>query len=134
MPGGSHRAYSVLVGLDGHDAAWRALQRALELCGYGSRLTVLFVDNGRDEAASAVEGVRDVLARVERQLFEQFATATLRETRGDPATELVRLARELDVDLLVVGHNNHAYRRPAGLGPVSERLVHEPPCDILVVK
>ena len=74
------------------------------------------------------------LDMVQRRLLELFSNATICEALGDPASELARLALELDADILVVGHNNGAYPRPPGLGSVSERLVSDPPCDVLVVR
>ena len=128
-------ARSILVGLDGRDAAWRALERALDLCDYGSRLTVCVVrkEGAPPEGTAGVIGPA-ALDMVQRRLLELFSNATICEALGDPASELARLALELDADILVVGHNNGAYPRPPGLGSVSERLVYDPPCDVLVVR
>jgi nucleotide-binding universal stress UspA family protein len=53
---------------------------------------------------------------------------------GDPATELLRLARERPFDLVVLGsHGRKGFSRLV-LGSVAERVVRHAPCTVLVVR
>ena len=51
---------------------------------------------------------------------------------GD-AEQLVETARELDVDLIVVGRRKSSLQRLV-LGSVSAKVVRRAPCDVLVVR
>ncbi|HET9598073.1 MAG TPA: universal stress protein [Anaeromyxobacteraceae bacterium] len=62
------------------------------------------------------------------------ADVSVRRLTGDPAVALAKLAREGGCDLLVLGTHG---RRGLGhliLGSVAERVVHEAPCSVLVVR
>jgi nucleotide-binding universal stress UspA family protein len=53
---------------------------------------------------------------------------------GEPATEVVRFAKEGNYDLLVVAtHGRHGVKRLL-LGSVAERVVREAPCSVLVAR
>ena len=111
-----------MVGYDGSEAAARALEVAVSLDGYGSTLTVVTVQTDASD---------DSAARTARQQLQQrLVQAGYHETTGEPATQLVKKARELGADLLVVGRRN---RRPL-LGSVSSKVVRRAGCDVLVVR
>ena len=118
------QAKRILVGYDGSDAAGRALDAAAGLAGYGSTLAVLSVSpEGRPSE-------RGVLAEARDQLVAHQLRASYLEQVGDPAEQLVETARDLGVDLVVVGRN--AVQRLV-LGSVSATVVRTAPCDVLVV-
>lgn len=53
---------------------------------------------------------------------------------GDPASQIARLAGDLDADLLVVGsHGRHGFSRMI-VGSVAERVIRLAPCSVMVVK
>lgn len=52
---------------------------------------------------------------------------------GEPIVEIPRLARELDVDLVVVGHRHRSMLSRWWSGPGSEQLLDRLDCSILVV-
>jgi nucleotide-binding universal stress UspA family protein len=53
---------------------------------------------------------------------------------GDPATEILRYARESQTDLIVVGtHGRTGLERPL-MGSVAEKVLRGAPCSVLVVK
>lgn len=118
------RPRRILVGYDGSAAADRALDAAADLAGYGSTLAVVTVQNGELEGA--------VTARARDQLQRRHVEARYLEPSGEPAEQLVDAARELDVDLVVVGRRD---RKPllGLLGSVSWKVVRRAPCDVLVV-
>ena len=52
---------------------------------------------------------------------------------GQPATEMRRLARERDIDLIVVGsHGRHGLALI--FGSTSNSVLHGAPCDVLAVR
>ncbi len=109
---------TVVVGVDGSSGSKRALQVARALCArFGARLRPVVAYGGHGVDADAVT---QVLAGEER--FEQ--------PRDEPVTALV--AAGADADLVVVGSRGlHGLR---ALGSVSERVAHEAPCSVLVVR
>ena len=103
-----------MVGYDGSDPARRALAAAGELMGYGSTLAVVTLRNGDGDLA---EDARN-------RLLSLHVSASYLPRPGEPGESLVEAARELDVDLLVVG-NDEALLAAA---------VAYAPCDVLVVR
>lgn len=117
----------ILVGFDGSEPAQRALDRAADLAGYGSTLTVVcVVSNGERFQAGPLDNAREHLVR-------RNVTATYLQPVGEAAAELVEAARTLDADVVVVGRRSRSLRRIV-LGSVSDRVVREAPCDVLVVQ
>jgi nucleotide-binding universal stress UspA family protein len=53
---------------------------------------------------------------------------------GTPYSEVERLAREQQVDLIVIGQVGHRGPRRILIGSVTERLIECAPCPVLVVK
>jgi nucleotide-binding universal stress UspA family protein len=53
---------------------------------------------------------------------------------GTPYSEVERLAREEQVDLIVIGQVGHRGPRRILIGSVTERLIECAPCPVLVVK
>jgi nucleotide-binding universal stress UspA family protein len=121
--------YVIVVGYDGSDSARRALSRAAALAGYGSRLTVVSVASGPGQ----IDESRRLLAEAQDFLSAHRKLAGTRERVGDAADELIEAARDLDADLLVVGNGKTALQRLL-LGSVSTKVVHNAPCDVLVVR
>jgi nucleotide-binding universal stress UspA family protein len=53
---------------------------------------------------------------------------------GNPAAEIIRVAEERGIELIVVGgHGQHAFERFL-VGSIAERLVRHAPCDVLVAR
>jgi nucleotide-binding universal stress UspA family protein len=53
---------------------------------------------------------------------------------GDPAVEILQLAREREFDLLVVGSDDRSALQGSISGPVAGRIVREAPCAVLVAR
>lgn len=53
---------------------------------------------------------------------------------GDPAEEIVRLAKIYDADLIVLGSRGLTGLKRILLGSVSSQIVEDAPCSVLVVK
>jgi nucleotide-binding universal stress UspA family protein len=121
------QARRIVVGYDDSEASQRALDRAADLAGYGSILTVVSVaPEGEGYAAGPLESARE-------RLLRRHVTATYLQPVGEPADELVGAAQELDADLVVVGRRNRSLRRLV-LGSVSAGVARQAPCDVLIVR
>lgn len=116
------RAQTIVVGFDGSGAAQRALDRAADLVGYGTTLAVVNVvpPSGRSNGVLDEARLRLSLRHLAARTFERV---------GDPAAELIEAAHWLRADFLVIGDSV----RPSD-GSVRARLIHEAPCDVLVVR
>ena len=53
---------------------------------------------------------------------------------GDPATEVVRYARDASMDLVVMGTHGRTGLERLLMGSVAEKVLREAPCSVLVVK
>jgi nucleotide-binding universal stress UspA family protein len=122
----------ILVGTDGSDSADRAVAHAAWLAGaLGAELLVSHAFGGPDDP----EEGRNVGASVLRDACARIGTspspkAVLRQ--GDAADALVSVAREEDVDLIVVGNRGLSGRRVL-MGTVPAKVTGRSPCDVLVV-
>jgi nucleotide-binding universal stress UspA family protein len=86
-----------------------------------------FREESRKAAAEALEGVAEEFRR------EGLAAETAIRP-GRPFVEIVRLARELPADLIVMGTHGRSGLRHALIGSVAERVVRKSPCPVLTVK
>jgi nucleotide-binding universal stress UspA family protein len=122
------RARRIVVGFDGSDAAWRALDVAAQLTGYGSTLAVVSV--AREGNGSA----RALLDAAHEHLLQRQVTATYVDKVGGAAEELVSAARELEADLVVVGRRGETSEGAPLPGSVSAEVVRDAACDVLVIR
>lgn len=53
---------------------------------------------------------------------------------GDPATEICKYAAEKDIDLIAVGRHDKGLFETLFLGSVSQKVVQNAPCSVLVMK
>lgn len=116
----------ILVAFDGSEAAWRALDAAIQLTGYGSTLTVVTVAAEGESPPAPIEAVRN-------RVHGAGLTATYLQRAGDPVEELLDAARELATELLVVGRSGDHEANEGGADSVSAALVRRAACDVLVV-
>jgi nucleotide-binding universal stress UspA family protein len=75
-----------------------------------------------------------VLSRVEAELRPRADTVECSVIVGRPATEIISAANEPGVDLVVVGARGLGRLERLILGSVSERVLHQAECPVLVVK
>ena len=98
---------------------------------HGAQLTILYVYNerGSDEDRAhwreQLEQIRPVNPGIPvRHVFLE----------GDPATEIVRHARESGIDLIVMGTHGRTGLERLLMGSVAEKVMREATCSVLVVK
>lgn len=139
----------ILVATDGSSSADRAARRASEMArALGSELHLAHVVPvtqpyhlaADDDAAGPsifeedTDHARKLLERQVRSIEESGAGSVEAHLRtGEPDAEIVALAEELGVDLIVVGSRGTSpLRRP--IGSVSSSIVAHAHCPVLVVR
>jgi nucleotide-binding universal stress UspA family protein len=137
---------TVAVGTDGSSTAEVAVRAAAELARrFDAELVLISAsqDSGRARrgsprpdvelqwAYSPAARVREMLARTEQEMANDGVNCRMLIDEGDAAEVLVRLARECEADLLVIGNKGMDRRL---LGSVPNSVTHKAPCSVLVVK
>ena len=102
-------------------------------------LTIAFVHtpdfkapDGRQDAAAGLAHWKGQLEQI-RPLNPAIAV-THACLQGDPATEIVRFARDAGVDVIVMGTHGRTGLERLLMGSVAEKVLRDAPCSVLVVK
>ena len=141
---------TVLVGTDGSESSFRAVERAAQVARDAGATLVLVtayqpMDARQVQAASEALGgeaykvagshpAEDVLRDAcERATAVGVGKTETLAVQGDPVDEIARVAKERKVDLVVVG--NRGLNSLAGrlLGSVPANISHRADCDVLIV-
>ena len=137
---------TILVPIDGSEPSHRALEEAVEMAQpLGASLIILEViedfgplpgkydaaPEGQDRTAwlakERFESVRDVLVHERVQW-----TRVIEE--GYPAELICELAEKQSVDLVVMGHRGLSAVARIVIGSVSDKVVRNAPCSVMVVR
>jgi nucleotide-binding universal stress UspA family protein len=141
---------TVLVGTDGSESSFRAVDRAAAVAR-DADATLLLLTAFRPMSAREVQDAQDALGDEAYKVSGSTpAEAVLRDAadrargtgarkvetlaiEGDPVDALIRTVDERGVDLLVVG--NRGLNSLAGrlLGSVPANITHKASCDVLIV-
>jgi nucleotide-binding universal stress UspA family protein len=140
----------MVVGVDGTADSLAALSSAAELAEEsGAELLVVHVrhESAAASAASSVEAgaeaaMSEALDEVERISRERVADVLAgRRVRwrfdvvsGDPATQLITIARDRAATTIVVGGRTHGVVGGLAVGSVAQKLVRHSPISVLVVR
>ena len=107
---------------------------------HGARLVVMHVAESpnvpRVEEGNIVQPDEDPFKSRERLLESEYDTISIeyRVERGSAAEEILRVAREIQCDLIVLGtHGRTGFPRFV-LGSVAEAVLRNAPCPVLTVK
>jgi nucleotide-binding universal stress UspA family protein len=138
----------VLLAIDGSEESHLATRAAVEVAGAaGSELHVLSVletaqllpympyPGTSGTAEEAEQHARRLLSRVSERIGAEGST--VKESHlavGKPDKEIVGLAGELDVELVVLGSRGLGAVGRVLLGSVSDSVVHHALCSVLVVR
>ena len=135
------KAANVLIAYDGSEPSRRALDRVRDFMPNASVAVVTvaapvyrdpslskFPDQDEEERQQAA------LAEAKAILAVSGIDARTAAPVGDAADEIVRMAREAGADLLVLGARGLNPVKRLVLGSVSTKVLHNAPCDLLVVK
>ena len=136
---------AIVVGTDGSPGAEAAVHKTIELvpgagvtvhlvCAIPSRSALERIGLTARQEPTDLRGVAaDVLARDEYRFSEAGYTVEKHVREGDPATVIIDVAAEQDVDMIVVGARGHTGLRRFMLGSVSGKLAHHAPKSLLIV-
>jgi nucleotide-binding universal stress UspA family protein len=143
FPGARERAGRwIVVGYDGSAAAERALLRAADEAGERDAVVIVTTDSQVYSAGPAAEPLLEPTAEPSQLLAAAKATVTARcpaadvvavACEGDPAEELLEVARAANANLVIVGRRGMDFVARTLLGSVATRVVEHAPCDVLVV-
>ena len=138
---------SIVAAIDGSLAAAEVLARAIDQAKQsGTTLhvvhvfqppTVVYGMAGAyvfDERALAESEQEAVWASVGPQLDESGLEWVRAELSGYPPAMIAGYAKDVDAQLIVVGTRGRGEFRSLVLGSTSHGVIHESPCDVLVVK
>jgi nucleotide-binding universal stress UspA family protein len=139
---------SILLATDGSEEAELAARTAVELAnGTGSELHMVHIKlvpilppypevlNWREDLVRAEREARELHDEQVKKVEDAGGTVAGAHLREEaPAEEIVALAEELRVDLIVVGSRGRGRIRRALAGSVSDWVVRHAPCPVLVVR
>jgi nucleotide-binding universal stress UspA family protein len=146
----------VLLPTDGSEIALEAATRGLALLASATTVTLLDVvsdlpvDTGggiegpiltpdqadelqRSEALGAQRSMADTEAAI-KTVVASTTTIDQRTEMGDPAAMICSVARDLGVDVVVIGSHGKGFLSRVLLGSVSEHVTRHAPCPVLVVR
>ena len=136
---------ALLVATDFSAGARRALDLTLALCPQGE-ITVLHVVDTEFAARVEAQGLgvaTDVVAKLRQRATEEFAWmvqekgADAFETmivEGIPFVEIIKIANDLDVDMIVMGMHRSKFRVDEILfGSTAEKVLRTGHCPVLCV-
>ncbi len=139
--------HKILAALDFSEGGGLAVRRARELAGnYGAELYVLHmvefippVDSSFGAMSPFEADLTDQMVEASKtRMTEMAGNLGLAEDHclvvvGSPKQEIIRVAEELQADLIVVGtHSRHGLGRL--LGSTASSVVNHAKCDVLAVR
>ena len=135
----------ILCANDGSERAFHALALAITIANENdSELHMVSVEE-IDYLPEFIEEVREEIGTAARRFHTVFQRARAMAERdhvklhthvlaGHPVRDIVELAADLKVDLLVIGSAGHSEIYERMLGSRADRLVHLAGCPVLVVR
>ena len=144
-PGGGPRPplRRIVLAYDGSSEAERALGRCAELArAMAADVLVVTVatgvysgPHGADLVDPAdAEEARTLLRVAGRRLEDAAVSARTLDLTGPPGKAIVDAATEAAADLVIVGTRGRGAALRTVLGSVSDQVVREAPCDVLVAR
>jgi nucleotide-binding universal stress UspA family protein len=133
---------SIVLAYDGSEAAKRALGRTAELAN-GAAVTIVSAVHVMPAMGRGMSAIDQ--DEVEERRGELHDAAAYLESHGikaqtvelhatDIGEAVVEHAKEAGADLIVVGTGEKSLAERIILGSVSTKVVHDAPCDVLVVR
>ena len=93
-----------------------------------------FIEEVREEIGTAARRFHTVLQRARAMAERDHVKLHTHVLAGHPVRDIVELAADLKVDLLVIGSAGHSEIYERMLGSRADRLVHLAGCPVLVVR
>ena len=135
----------ILHANDGSEHAFDALSLALKIAKHsGAELHMVsieeidympeLIEEVREEVGTAARRFHTVVNRSRAMAEEYQVKLKTHVIAGHPVRDIVDLARDLKVDLLVVGASGHSALYDRMVGSRADRIMHLAPCPVLVVR
>jgi nucleotide-binding universal stress UspA family protein len=135
----------ILCANDGSDRAFHALTLAITIAKENkSELHMVsveeidhmpeFIEEIRQETGTAARRFHTVLQRARTMAEQNHVKLHTHVLAGHPVRDIVELASELEIDLLVIGSAGHSEFYERMLGSRADRLIHLAQCPVLVVR
>jgi nucleotide-binding universal stress UspA family protein len=86
------------------------------------------------QSAEAIERLNEELTGIHRKRVPTFRPENCHIRGGQPYQEIVRLAREINADLIALSTRGYSGLKHLLLGSTAERVVRNAPCPVLVVR
>jgi nucleotide-binding universal stress UspA family protein len=143
---GSASVFSrILHANDGSEHAFRAFAMALALAKQNnSDLHMVsveeidympeFIEEVREETGTAARRFHKVLQRARGMAEESHVKLDTHVIAGHPVRDIVELAKNLEVELIVIGATGHSALYDRLIGSRADRIVQLAHCPVLVVK
>ena len=135
----------ILHANDGSDHAFRALVFALEIAKQNeAELHMVsveeipylpeYIEEVREEKGVAARRFHAVFQRAKAMAEERDVKLQTHLMAGHPVRDILQLAAELNVDLLVIGATGHSALYERMIGSRADRIMQLAKCPVLVVK
>jgi nucleotide-binding universal stress UspA family protein len=136
---------NILHANDGSEPAFHALSLAIAIARQcHSELHMVsveeidympeFIEEVREEIGTAARRFHKVLQRARAMAEENQIKLHTHVVAGHPVRDIVQIAGELNVDLLIIGARGHSALYERLIGSRADRIVHLAPCPVLIVK
>jgi nucleotide-binding universal stress UspA family protein len=135
----------ILHANDGSENAFHALSLALAVAKQNnSELHMVsveeidylpeFIEEVREETGTAARRFHGVVQRARAMAEESHVKLHTHVVAGHPVRDIVKLAADLNVDLLVIGATGHSALYARMFGSRADRIMQLAQCPVLVVK
>jgi nucleotide-binding universal stress UspA family protein len=135
----------ILHANDGSDHASKALLYALDIAKQNkAELHMVsieeipsmpeYIEEVREEKNTAARRYRAVVQRATAMAQEHHVKLQTHILAGHPVRDIIKLAAELNIDLLVIGATGHSAFYERMIGSRADRLIQLAPCPVLVIK
>lgn len=135
----------IAVGLDGSEYSWKALDMAILLAkAKKALLRVVSVQEtihasfSQSEVLAADQTAKHKLERIQTKAREVCDKEGIQPqidiVVGHPAPALVSYVKDNHISMLIVGDKGHTSIWGNLLGTTSEKIVHDCPCSVLIVR
>jgi universal stress protein A len=142
------RLKRILVPTDFSDTSKKAVQYALRFAEqFGCAIALLYVVEPATPLVGAPLAVEVFTDEDEFSMAEKDLAALAAESRSDGVhsvssfvrvghapNEITKAAKDLDVDLIIIGTHGYTSWRHLCIGSTAERVVRTAPCPVLVVR
>jgi nucleotide-binding universal stress UspA family protein len=145
MTRGDQMFSKILHANDGSEHAFHALAMAIAMAKQNnSELHMVsveeidympeFIEEVREETGTAARRFHKVLQRARAMAEASHVRLDTHVIAGHPVRDIVELAKELGVELIVIGATGHSALYERLIGSRADRIVQLAHCPVLVVK